>query len=147
MIYAIVSFFLVLYSLWRSTYRVVKHGVRDTNWSFRWLRNRSLNITRWTFEGIGLVLVPSPVNNNEKEWCTFFMCLICHDVCMYSTSINYTWQTASGLVRDAVFHLLMDLVKLSNYKLNQPVPGFLERSTIWFVVSYQCHYLKLTPSA
>ena len=34
---AIVSFPLVVYSLWRSTYWVVKHSVRETNWSFRWL--------------------------------------------------------------------------------------------------------------
>ena len=32
--YAIVSFLLVVYSLWRSTYWVVKHHVRDTSWSF-----------------------------------------------------------------------------------------------------------------
>ena len=35
--YAIVSFPLVVYSLWRSTYWVVKHSVRDIHWSFRWL--------------------------------------------------------------------------------------------------------------
>ena len=34
--YAIVSFLLVMYSLWQSTYWVVKHRVRDTNCSFRW---------------------------------------------------------------------------------------------------------------
>ena len=36
----------MMYSLWRSTYWVVKHRVRDTNWSFRWLwRLSSVSIT------------------------------------------------------------------------------------------------------
>ena len=36
--YAIVSFLLVVYSLWWSTHRVVKHRARNRNWSFRWLQ-------------------------------------------------------------------------------------------------------------
>ena len=44
--YAIVSFPLILSSLWRSTCWVVKHSVRETNWSFRWLwRLSSVSIT------------------------------------------------------------------------------------------------------
>ena len=36
----------IFYSLWRSTYWVVKHRVRDTNWSFCWLwRLSSVSIT------------------------------------------------------------------------------------------------------
>ena len=41
-----------MYSFWRSTYWVVKHRVRETNWSFRWLwrlPSESVSITEdWT---------------------------------------------------------------------------------------------------
>ena len=44
---SLVSFLLVVYSLWRSTYWVVKHHVRETNWSCCWLwRLSSVYITK-----------------------------------------------------------------------------------------------------
>ena len=72
--YAIVTILLVVYSLGRSTYWMVKHRVRDTNWSFRWLwRLSSVSITEdWALFVRRTFIFPLNAYNFKAQRCSWW---------------------------------------------------------------------------